>query len=198
MNENKSGFATAGLVMGIIGICLSFVPILNNASFFLGALAILFSLVCFSKKASKGKAISALVLGVLSIIITISLQSSWSNAIDDVDNSLKNLDGTNTEEILKNNVKVDIGSFKSTTDEYGFSETKLNVTVQNISNENKSFSIQIEAVGQNGTRIETDTIYADSLGKNQSQKFDIFTYVDSNNLNKLKTAKFKVVEVTMD
>ena len=38
VENKKSGLATAGLVLGIIGICLSFIPILNNASFFLGIL----------------------------------------------------------------------------------------------------------------------------------------------------------------
>ena len=34
MENKKSGLATAGLVLGIIGICLSFIPIINNAAFF--------------------------------------------------------------------------------------------------------------------------------------------------------------------
>ena len=57
IETKKSGFATAGLVLGIIGICLSFIPILNNASFFLGVLAVIFGLISLIKKASKGKAI---------------------------------------------------------------------------------------------------------------------------------------------
>lgn len=32
-NTKKSGFATAGIVLGIIGICTSFIPIINNLSF---------------------------------------------------------------------------------------------------------------------------------------------------------------------
>ena len=30
MEKQKSGLATAGLVLGIIGICISFIPIVNN------------------------------------------------------------------------------------------------------------------------------------------------------------------------
>ena len=41
----KSGFATAGLVLGIIGICTSFIPIVNNLSFVLGLIGILFGVV---------------------------------------------------------------------------------------------------------------------------------------------------------
>ena len=39
---NKSGFATAGLVLGIIGVCTSFIPIVNNLSFILALIGILF------------------------------------------------------------------------------------------------------------------------------------------------------------
>ena len=38
----KSGLCTAGLVLGIVGMCTSFIPIINNLSFFLGVLAIIF------------------------------------------------------------------------------------------------------------------------------------------------------------
>ena len=100
MNENiavkKSGLATAGLVLGIIGICTSFIPIVNNASFILGILAFVFGLIPIIKKNAKGKAIAALILGVLSIVITISLQNSWSNALDDLSNDLDTMTGENT------------------------------------------------------------------------------------------------------
>ena len=52
--NKKSGLATAGLVLGIVGICLSFIPILNNASFFLGILALIFGIISLVKKTSKG------------------------------------------------------------------------------------------------------------------------------------------------
>ena len=43
--KKKSGFATAGLVLGIIAICFSFIPVVSYVSFVLGALAIIFSIV---------------------------------------------------------------------------------------------------------------------------------------------------------
>ena len=66
IEPKKSGFGTCGLVLGIVGISLSFIPILNNASFFLGVLAIVFGIISLVKKASKGKAIAALILGIKS------------------------------------------------------------------------------------------------------------------------------------
>lgn len=193
--NKKSGLATAGLVLGIVGICLSFIPILNNASFFLGILALIFGIISLVKKTSKGKAIAALILGILSIVITLSLQSSWSNALDDLSNDLDNISGDNTEEVLKY-LDVNIGNFEVIEDTY-FNDTKLIVKVTNKTKEKKSFSITIEATSSDGTRIDTDYIYANDLLAGQSQSFDLFTYVSDSDLEEMKSAKFNVVEASM-
>lgn len=79
--KNHSGFGTAALVLGIIGAVLSFIPIINNVAFFLGILAVAFAIVCFAKKSSTGVAVAGIVLGLLSIIITIVMQASAAKAI---------------------------------------------------------------------------------------------------------------------
>lgn len=196
VENKKSGLATAGLVLEIIGICLSFIPILNNVSFFLGILAVIFGIIPLIKKASKGKAIAALILGILSIVITLSLQSSWSESLDKVSEDLDNASGENTEEVLKN-VDVNMGTFEVTTDEYGFSETKLVVNVTNNASEKKSYNIEIEAVATDGSRIDTDYIYANDLGAGQSQEFEIFTYVDDADLEAIQSATFEIIEASM-
>ena len=195
LKEKRSGFATAALVLGIIGICLSFIPILNNASFFLGILAVIFAIVSLIKKASKGKAIAGLILGILSVVITLSLQSSWAESLDKVSDDLDNAAGNNTEEILGKDVDVSIGTFEGSLGDYGLVDSKLTVT--NKTDDVKSFTIQIEAVDANGSRIDTDYVYANSLGANQSQDFDIFTYVSSEDLEAMQNATFNVVEVSM-
>lgn len=53
IEPKKSGFGTCGLVLGIVGISLSFIPILNNASFFLGVLAIVFGIISLVKKEAR-------------------------------------------------------------------------------------------------------------------------------------------------
>lgn len=197
LKERKSGFATAALVLGIIGICLSFIPILNNAAFFLGILAVIFAFFSFAKKASKGKAIAGLILGILSVVITLSLQSSWAESLDKVSDDLDNAVGNNTEEILGNDVDVSIGNFEGSLGDYGLVDSKLTVTVTNLTDEIKSFNIQIEAVDASGSRIATDYVMANSLGAGQSQNFDIFTYVSSEDLEAMQSATFNVVEVSM-
>lgn len=194
--KSKNGLVIVGIVLGIIGICLSFIPILNNISFVLGILSLLFGIIALIKKHNKGKAIATIILGVLSIVITLSLQSSWSDSLDDLSNDLDNMSGENTEEVL-NNLDVEIGDFEVETNEYGFSETRLVVKITNKTSKSKSFNLEIEAVAADGSRIKTDYIYASNLAANQSQEFEIFTYVEDDKLEQMQSAKFNIIEASM-
>lgn len=194
--KSKNGLVIVGIVLGIIGICLGFIPTLNNISFVLGILSLLFGIIALIKKHNKGKAIATIILGVLSIVITLSLQSSWSDSLDDLSNDLDNMSGENTEEVL-NNLDVEIGDFEVETNEYGFSETRLVVKITNKTSKSKSFNLEIEAVAADGSRIKTDYIYASNLAANQSQEFEIFTYVEDDKLEQMQSAKFNIIEASM-
>lgn len=196
--EKKTGFSVASMVLGIIGICLSFIPIINNVSFILGVLSVIFAIVSLVKKSGKAKAIVGLILGILSVVITLSLQNSWSKSLDDVGKDLDNMTGDNTEEILKKDVDVNIGKLNVTTDEYGYSDSELVVTVTNKSKEKKSFTIHIEAVDNTGKRIDDDYVYANDLNSGQTQDFKIFTLVSSEKLEQMKSAEFKIIDVSMN
>lgn len=194
--KKKSGIATAGLVLGIIGIVLSFIPIINNLAFVLGILALIFGIVSILKKTSKGKSITSIILGILAIVITIGIQNSVSNAIDDVTKELDKATGNSTEEVLKKDVNVTLGNFTVSKDELGLEDTKLVVTVKNISKSKKSFSIHIEAVDSEGKRIEDDYVYANDLNSGQTQDFEIFNLIQSDKVDSMKKATFKIVEVS--
>lgn len=196
--EKKTGFSVASMVLGIIGICLSFIPIVNNVSFILGVLSVIFAIVSLVKKSGKAKAIVGLILGILSVVITLSLQNSWSKSLDNVSKDLDNMTGDNTEEILKKDVDVSIGKLNVTTDEYGYSDSELVVTVTNKTKEKKSFTIHIEAVDNTGKRIDDDYVYANDLNSGQTQDFKIFTLVSSEKLEQMKSAEFKIIDVSMN
>lgn len=193
----QKGFSTAGLVLGIIGACTSFIPIINNVSFILGILAIVFGIIALAKKSSKGKVIAGIILGILAIVLTLSTQKALSDTIDTASKELNKATGNSTEEVLKNDVDVTLGNFEVNKGEYGLTETQLKVNVKNKTSEIKSFNIQVEAVDSNGTRIASDYIYANSLGAGQNQEFKIFQYVESEKLDSLKSATFKIVEASM-
>lgn len=199
----KSGLSTASLVLGIVGICTSFIPIINNLSFVMGILSFIFGIIGLVKGASKGKNISGIILGILAIVITLSMQKSMSDALDTMSNSLNDfgssiddMTGNKTEELLANSVDVEMGEFKVTKQRYT-TDTELNVKVTNKTSEKKSFSIQIEAVDNDGTRLHQDTIYANNLNAGQSQNFKAFNLITSDKIEELKNATFKIVEVSM-
>ena len=191
----KSSLCTAGLVLGIIGVCTSFIPIINNLSFIMGVLAVIFGLVSI-KKASKGKMIATIILGILAIVITLNAQQSLSDSLDTLSEDLDTASGENTEQVLANDVDVVLGDFEATTDEYGLTDTKLTVKVTNKTNKTKSFSIQVEAVDANGNRINQDYVYANNLTAGQSQNFDIFQFVSSDQIEAMQNATFNIVEAS--
>lgn len=90
-STSTSGMAIAALVLGILAILTSFLPIINNGSFFLAALGLIFAIVGFvgirkGKKKGNGIAIAGIVLNVISIIVVLATQSMYSAAIDSATN----------------------------------------------------------------------------------------------------------------
>ena len=75
-NQPTSAAAIVGLVLGILAIVTSWIPIVNNLSFILGAIG-----TARGKKGGKGLAIAALIVNVLSLVIVLGLQSAWSAAL---------------------------------------------------------------------------------------------------------------------
>ena len=154
-----------------------------------------------------GKTLSALILGVLAIVITLACQISVSKAIDDavdemneavngLSDDLSAMAGEKTDDILENNLDVAFGDFVVIEGDF-LDDTELKVILTNKGSETASFTVKIEATNSDGSRITTDNIYADSLKANQSQEFKAFTLVESDKYEALKNATFKVLEVSM-
>ena len=194
--KNSSGLATAGMVLGIIGVVLSFIPIINNIAFFIGILALIFGIIGIVKKAGKGKAIAGIVLGILSIAITLAMQSAVSDSIDETSKELDKITGNSTEEVLKTEVNVTLGDLQISKDEYGLTDSKMVVTVKNITDKKKSYSLHIEAVDPNGNRIHEDYVYANDLSAGQTQNFEIFTYIEDSKIDAMKAATFNIIEAS--
>ena len=195
--KKKSGLATAGMVLGIVGICTSFIPFINNLSLVMAIIAFIFGIIALVKKAGSGKAATAIILAVFTAIITLSMQNSFSNSLDKTNKELDKAVGNSTEEILKNDANVVLNKFEVIKDKYGYEDTELKVSVTNKTSDKKSFNIHIEAVDNTGARIGDDYVYANDLGAGQTQEFKIFTYVSSDKVETMKNATFKIVEVSM-
>ena len=86
--KGTSGMAIAGLVLGILAAVSSWIPIVNNLSFILGAIGLILSIVgvvgtARGKRAGKGLAIAALVINLVACGIVLAMQSAMSAAIAD-------------------------------------------------------------------------------------------------------------------
>lgn len=195
-NKSRSGLSTAGMVIGIISVVLSFIPIINNIAFFIGILALIFGIIGIVKKAGTGKAIAGVVLGIISIVITLSMQSAVSDAIDDTSKELDKITGNSTEEVLKTEANVTLGDLQISKDEYGITNSKMVVTVKNITDKKRSYSFHIEAIDTSGNRINEDYVYANGLSAGQTQEFEIFTYIEDSKIDAMKAATFKIIEAS--
>ena len=208
VNRKSSGLATAGLVLGVIGLVFAFIPLFGMVvAIICGVLALIFGLVATIQKHG-GKAIAALVLGILAIVVTILMSvvvykatkdasDTISKAVNDANNTINDASGSNTDKLLQTDVNVTIGDFSATDSGYGTYDTKLPVTVKNISSKTESYIITIAAESTDGkTQIATDTVVVNSLTAGQTSQQTAFSYVNSDQIDAMKSATFKVSSIS--
>ena len=197
-NDNV-GLSLTALILGIIAVFTSFIPILNNLSFFIAIIGGVLGIIALIKKQKKVMSIISIIIAVLAIVFTVWAQASLSKSIDEIfddfDKEMEDIFADKTDEILKNELDVVLGEFVITEDEY-FTDTEMEVTLTNKSNERKSFSVQVDAIDAEGNRIEEDTAYANNLGPGQKVTDKIFNFVQEEKINQLRSAKFEIVEVS--
>jgi len=201
--ERKSGLAIAGFILAILAILGSWMPLINNVSFFFAFIALLFGVIGFvnikkGKRVGQGLAVATIVLSVIAGSVVLATQAFYGKVANDIGSSVKksvdDFDGTNTKKLLETSVDVTIGKFTAKTENY-MDTTELPVTVKNKLSEKASYTVKIEAVDSAGTRLAEDTIYVTDLGAGQSVSETAFKYVESGKLAALKTATFKVLEI---
>ena len=89
--QGHSIAAIIGLVLGILAVVSSWMPIINNLSFMVGALGVVFAVVGLvgvlrGKKAGRGLAIAAVVINIVALAIVLGTQSMYSAAVDEAVN----------------------------------------------------------------------------------------------------------------
>lgn len=204
-NPPKSGLAIAGLVLGIIAAVTSFLPIINNISFFMAVIGLVFAIVGIlsvrkGKSSGMGMAIAALVLCIVAGAVVLGSQALYTAAIDDAveqsSQQLGKMTGDATDDILGVDVDVTLGEFSISKDGYGFVKSGLPVTVRNLLGEPATYLVQIEAVDATGARIMDDSVYVNDLGANQSTKLEAFGYVSTDKYSAMKEASFSIVSIS--
>lgn len=85
--KGSNGLATAGFVLGLLGLLASWIPVLNVVGMILGVIGAVLAAVGLAKVkttgAGKGLAISGLILGVLAVIVAIIINVAFVSAVDD-------------------------------------------------------------------------------------------------------------------
>lgn len=204
-NKPRSGLAIAALVLGIVAAATSFMPIINNASFFIALVGLILAIVAIAgirkgKNSGKGLAVAGLVLSIVAGLLVLGTQAFYSAVLDEaVDQSTQQLNkmtGDATDDILGVDVEVTIGDYSISKDQYGLVKSDLPVTVKNLLNESASFWINLEAVDANGSRINDDTVIINDLGAGQSTKLDAFAFVSSDDYEAMKNASFNIISIS--
>lgn len=158
-----------------------------------------------AKSAGKGALIGFITNIVLSIILfvlySVVAASLFHTILGDINSNKSSIPffgdvfkEQTTDEILEKYVDVSFGEFKVTTNGF-YAETSLEVTVENKATTQCTYYITIEAVDENGTRLETDMLYADRLNPGQKINLTAFEYVEQDKINQFKNATFKVLEL---
>ena len=200
LKKSGSSLGPIALVIAVIGLLLSALPIINNFAFILLALSLILALIARAKSKKRTLSTIAIVLSILGLVVVLASQKMYGDALTEVGKKVgettDTMTGKKTDELLGKSVDVSLGTFDAQTDQYGIVTTKLPAKITNKTNEKHSYSIQIEAVSSDGTRIVDDVIPVNDLGAGQSIKYDAFRYIDSTKLDAVKSGKFKVSTVS--
>ena len=213
--QKKSGLATAALVLGIVGISLSFIPFIGVASLVLGVLGIVFGIIALRRNLSLPKSIVGLSLASIGLVIALLIQiiffaalgvalreleleefsqlqtNSWKSSQSQTNSWESSQSQTNSWE---SKLSIEIGEFEVIDNQY-LDESKLTVTVRNKTDERISVYIEIEAIDKNGYRLEDDWRYIKDLGAGNSERIDFFTLVVDDSIDDMKNATFEIAEV---
>jgi predicted nucleic acid-binding Zn ribbon protein len=179
-DKSSKGFAILGFFIPIIGLILYLVYEHKQPK--------------RAKSAGKGALIGFITKIVVYIVIVILYIIFASSILEDaVDNTHINTRNINSIEETAD-LDVEFGKFKVVNNGYTC-DTSLEVTITNKCGKQKSFFITIEAIDEEGTRLDTDMIIADRLNPGQKIRLEAFEYVPIENIEQYKTATFKVLEV---
>lgn len=203
--------AIVGFVLAILGFLGSWIPFVNIFAAVMGIAGVVLGFVGLSQakqgRSGKGFSIAAIVLGVVSVLVTILVwvlfviaaneaSSQYEQSLAEIQEDSDRALGESTDEILANDLEVEFGTFEGTAHESVWVESALPLTLTNTSDEPLIFHVDIDAVAADGTVVESDVVYTDELAPGGSTTVEAFDYIDSENLEAMRTATFEVTRVS--
>lgn len=200
MSEKKV-LGILAIIFGGIALLFSWVPIINNVSFFFGIIGAILGIIALiiNRKNKKTLAIIGTVLSIVSIVIVLITQSAYGNAVDNISSSVNTSKTSNgsakhssdkpksigSTVKLNNGSSVTVNSIKDTSatlekPKTGYHAVEASVTIENTS----SSSIDINS--------QEFSLYD---GNNEAGIFDANTYSEDipNDLASGKNATIKIL-----
>lgn len=87
VTNDRSGMATAALVLGILAVVFAFIPVIGLIAFILAPLAIIFG-VLGRKSSKKGQATAGAITGGVGLVISIIWLALFSAFVSEVDKEM--------------------------------------------------------------------------------------------------------------
>ena len=89
--KKSSGLATAGMVLGIVAICISFISFFDFITEVCALLAFIFSTISLIKKSSKGQALAGLILSILSVVVIANRYIAFRKTINTITSGVNDI-----------------------------------------------------------------------------------------------------------
>lgn len=85
--KGSNGLATAGFVLGLLGLLTSWIPVLNIVGIILGIIGVILAGIGLAKSkkvnAGKGLALAGIVLGALAVVFAVLINAVFVSAVDE-------------------------------------------------------------------------------------------------------------------
>jgi hypothetical protein len=188
-----SGVVVAALVIGVIAILANWIPYFRQYSVWVGILASVLALIGLIQ--AKGRLFAVLVLLVAGASIPISM--FVQKLVRESDQAVQEARADSTAAILAQELDISFGSWSDVTNEAGLHTTSVPVKITAKKDvRDVSYTIHIEALSPSGQPVADSYLLVENLGQGQTSQQNAFAYVEENALEAMKTASFRVDEIS--
>lgn len=209
--QQKSAAGIVAIVVGIVALATSFLPFINNVSFFIALVGAVFAIVALvgtlrGKRSGKGLAIASLIVNILALVVVLASQSAYSAALDDaiVDTSDGTASSASSDATADSSASDDDGSSSSaseTSQQYSITDeqlseenylTKITGTYTNTSGKELSYvQLSYNLYDSDGAQIGTSYANTTNLADGAAWKFEAICSKDADEI-----ASYQLTDVT--
>lgn len=198
-------------VLSFVGLLFAFFFVILPADTFLVnyilALAMLFctsalsyGILCLAKRVAFGRSLTTVILSGVCIfaMLIVILLPKITDPFGLSDSQSFMTEEERTKYILENEVQVEFGEFTATEIYDDYYNTYLEIKISNITDkEISSVRIVVEAISEDGRRIDTESLYVFDLRAGNYVIEKAFTFIDSEDIRDMKNAKFEISDITV-